>query len=84
VLLDLNLFDDVCPCFVFADDMITSFSNPNYTLITDDALNSNLPSTQYYNDNSSHIYDEICSPHSTNQMISDLDDSKQSGKSRKN
>ena len=38
--------------------MITSFSNPNYQLNDADALNSNLPASQYYHDNSQHIYDE--------------------------
>ena len=38
--------------------MITSFSNPNYQLNDADALNSNLPASQYYHDNGTHIYDE--------------------------
>ena len=38
--------------------MITSFSNPNYQLNDADALNSNLPASQYYHDNATHIYDE--------------------------
>ena len=38
--------------------MITSFSNPNYQLNDADALNSNLPASQYYHDNGTHICDE--------------------------
>ena len=45
--------------YIFTDnDMITSFSNPNYQLNDADALNSNLPASQYYHDNGTHIYDE--------------------------
>ena len=44
------------------NDMITSFSNPNYTMMSDDAFNSNLPSSQYYNDNESNPYSEINFP----------------------
>ena len=42
---------------MFADgDIIRGFSNPNYQLNEADALNSNLPGTQYYDDN--HIYED--------------------------
>ena len=53
------------PHCVFSDnDMLTSFSNPNYTLNNAaDALNSNLPpggQTQYYDDNEeTSLYEEI-------------------------
>jgi len=64
------------------NEMITSFSNPNYTL--NDAVNSNIPSqslvtpTQYYDDNG-HIYDDINDVTST----SDGTNTSSMGKSRK-
>ena len=57
-------------------EMITSFSNPNYTLSNDDALNSNqLPpppdnTTQYYDTN---LYDDIADISTTNTAVSTTD-----------
>ena len=55
------------------NDMITSFSNPNYGLNNADALNSNLPGSQ-----DTQFYDNDSSDDGLYATIDDLKDTPQS------
>ncbi len=58
--------------------MIISFSNPNYNPNEADALNSNLPISQYYDDN--HIYEDV---DSNSPLLDDTSKTNSSLKRRK-